>query len=364
MTDSIPHVLLLEPYYGGSHKAFLKGLQQHLPFTFSLVSLPARKWKMRMQLAAPWMADETIKLVEKGERYDAILCSTFIDLATLKALLVQKGIVVPIAVYFHENQFAYPNQLNDSSMYQFTAINFTSALAADTIAFNSEYNRETFLEGAAGFMNKAVDMDIRHKVEEIKKKSVVLYPGIDFTGFDEVENRKENKVPVIVWNHRWEHDKDPDTFFKTMMQLSGEGRDFRLIVLGQHFQRCPEIFIEAERALEKHILHFRYAQDRTEYIRLLHQADIVVSTAIHEFFGMAVLEAVRCGCRPLVPDRLSYRELFPKEYRYPECGFAKAISRLLDNAARLDRAESGKLSDRFSWDTVAGKYEKWLLSLL
>ena len=43
-------VLVLEPYYGGSHKAFLKGLSR-LPYTFDFMTLPARKWKWRMRLA-------------------------------------------------------------------------------------------------------------------------------------------------------------------------------------------------------------------------------------------------------------------------------------------------------------------------
>ena len=78
------HLLLLEPYYGGSHRAFLKGLQKHLPFQFTLVSLPARKWKMRMQLAALWMAEEVVRLVREGANFDAVFCSTYLDLATFK----------------------------------------------------------------------------------------------------------------------------------------------------------------------------------------------------------------------------------------------------------------------------------------
>jgi hypothetical protein len=36
-------ILVLEPYYGGSHKTFLDGLQAHMPFDFMLLTLPARK---------------------------------------------------------------------------------------------------------------------------------------------------------------------------------------------------------------------------------------------------------------------------------------------------------------------------------
>jgi len=364
MNNTVPHFLLLEPYYGGSHRTFLEGLQKHLVFRFTLVSLPARKWKMRMQLAAPWMADETLRMVKAGSRFDAILCATFIDVATLRALLGKAGVNIPIAVYFHENQFAYPNRIADPAFFQYMALNFTSALAADAIAFNSNYNRETFMNGVAGYLDKAVDMDLHQTFAELRRKSVVLYPGIDFSDFDTAAEHQKDDVPVIVWNHRWEHDKDPETFFTTMMELAGGGMDFKLIVLGQHFVHCPEIFAKAGKKLARHILHVGYVPEKEEYVRLLHQADIVVSTAIHEFFGMAVLEAVRCGCRPLVPDRLSYQELFQPEYRYFEGGLLEAIASGLHRSSRLEKKQSLEMTDQFSWHNMAVKYERWLLALL
>ncbi len=52
---------------------------------------------------------------------------------------------------------------------------------------------------------------------------------------------------------------------------------------------------------------------------------IVVSTAWHEFFGISVIEAVRAGCRALLPRRLSYPELFPKEFLYDEGDFTSRL---------------------------------------
>ena len=106
-------ICVLEPYYGGSHRAFLQGLFQHVDMDFTLVSLPARKWKMRMQLAAPWMARQVKEMYAKGARFDGLLVSTFLDLSVLQALLGREGIHLPAALYFHENQFVYPGQVND-----------------------------------------------------------------------------------------------------------------------------------------------------------------------------------------------------------------------------------------------------------
>ena len=45
-------VLVLEPYYGGSHRAVLDALLPALDVTCDLITLPARKWKWRMRGAA------------------------------------------------------------------------------------------------------------------------------------------------------------------------------------------------------------------------------------------------------------------------------------------------------------------------
>jgi glycosyltransferase involved in cell wall biosynthesis len=59
------------------------------------------------------------------------------------------------------------------------------------------------------------------------------------------------------------------------------------------------------------VRHWGYAVDRAEYAHWLWQCDVVVSTARHEFFGLAVAEALACGCLPVLPEALAYPELIP-----------------------------------------------------
>jgi len=64
------------------------------------------------------------------------------------------------------------------------------------------------------------------------------------------------------------------------------------------------------------VIHWGTATDRAHYEALLETADIAISTAKHEFFGISMLEATHWGAFPLVPQRLSYPEIFPSAYHY------------------------------------------------
>jgi glycosyltransferase involved in cell wall biosynthesis len=361
---SLKRILIIEPYYGGSHHRFLQGLQQHVQAEYTLYSLPARKWKMRMQLSAPWFASRLCGERRENRFFDCVLCSTFVDVAVLRVLLAQAdgwNDQARFCLYFHENQLTYPERNTGQANRQFAAINYTSALAADRIAFNSSYNAASFIAGCRRYLKDAADMCVLNTLTEIERKSVILYPGIDYTVIDTTACRDKHDVPVVVWNHRWEHDKNPEEFFAALILLQEWHVDFRLILLGQAFRTQPRCFAEARLSLGNKILQYGYAGSATEYGRLLQCGDIVVSTAVHEFFGMAVLEAVRAGCRPLLPDRLAYPELFPSEYLYADGELAERLRHVLSNPDILTFQADKKFTEPYSWPVVADKYRQWLL---
>jgi glycosyltransferase involved in cell wall biosynthesis len=349
-------ILVLEPYYGGSHKSFLEGLKQ-LPFVFEFMTLPARKWKWRMRLSAPYFADA---LRWQGMRFDRILCSTFVDVAAFRGLGPSWVREVPLLTYFHENQFVYPVQVEDERDFHFALTNLTTALASDSVAFNSSYNLTTFLTGIEVLLKKSYDVKLHDSREKILEKSKVLPPGIDFSIIDSEPESRWDEAPVVLWNHRWEHDKNPERFFEALFQLDGEGLAFNLVVLGESYRERPRIFDEARKRLSGKLLYAGYAESPRDYARWLRRGDIVVSTARHEFFGMAIIEAVRAGCRPLLPRRLSYPELFPEEFLYDETDFVNCLKETLLSKKRLSMTESRRLTDPFSRENMAPAYKNWI----
>ena len=92
----------------------------------------------------------------------------------------------------------------------------------------------------------------------------------------------------ILWNHRWEHDKNPDEFFNALFKLNELGINFRLHVIGEHYNEIPDVFNQAKEKLKNKIDTWGYQARKLDYYKVLIKCDLVISTALHEFFGVSV----------------------------------------------------------------------------
>ena len=127
------NVAVLEPYYGGSHAAFVDTLVGHSRHNICVATMPARKWKWRMRGAAIWFSLQENKWLagSNGRAVDLILCNDMLSVADLRALLPPASRDLPIACYFHENQLTYPLPCEKDRDYQYGMTNISSCLAAD-----------------------------------------------------------------------------------------------------------------------------------------------------------------------------------------------------------------------------------------
>jgi glycosyltransferase involved in cell wall biosynthesis len=360
MTSNPLNIVCLEPYFGGSHRLFLDTLTAHSRHSISTVSMPARKWKWRMRGAAIYFTRDNTDWIQSHakKRIDVILCTDMLAVNDLRALLPDTLWDVPILCYFHENQLTYPLQEFEERDYQYGMTNILSCLAAEAVWFNSAFHRDDFLTAAAALLAKMPDFVPKTVVPEIAAKSKVLYPPVLVTPVNRFgPGEKPPDEPLtLLWSHRWEYDKNPGPFFEALVRLQETGRPFRLVLVGEEFDRAPPDVSDLFTRLKPVIKHGGWVPDHQTYLEWLRKADIVVSSSIQENFGLAVIEAVLSGCQPLLPNRLVYPEIIPPELHerclYPgDAALHERLAELIDGRGRLAGTElaglQGSLANRF-----------------
>ncbi|XP_004405844.1 PREDICTED: glycosyltransferase-like domain-containing protein 1 isoform X2 [Odobenus rosmarus divergens] len=323
-------LLIVEPFYGGSHKQLVDLLQEELEDCV-LYTLPAKKWHWRARTAALYFSQN----IPISEQYRILFASSVLNLTELAALRPDLGKLKKI-LYFHENQLVYPVKKCQERDFQYGYNQILSCLVADVVVFNSVFNMESFLTSIGKFMKLIPDHRPRDLESIIRPKCQVIYFPIRFPDvsrfmpknktthlqkililkgdggtapsmalpFQQEQKGSENLLknsnsesgpcnaapqenlgssltqesdwrtcnssdnssshdqentqnttfnprdisggiddpqrPLhIVWPHRWEHDKDPESFFKVLMHLKDLGLNFHVSVLGETFTDVP-----------------------------------------------------------------------------------------------------------------------------
>ncbi|VDM31168.1 unnamed protein product [Hydatigera taeniaeformis] len=429
-------ILLVEGFNGGSHKQLISTIERSLTEkgeSVCVVSLPPTKWHWRARTGALALAALIPKSICPNGGFRVLFTSAVFSLPELLALRPDLATIPQKYLYFHENQLTYPLREDGESAtkpdYQFAYIQVLSALAADLILFNSAFNMHSFYERLPAFLAAGLPTPPSPRVPEpqglveklLKPKSRVLHflvepPPLPLPIHDNAEDfeaavrsqaeriRARGQAPLrILWNHRWDYDKNPVDFFKVIFDLAkihvdeaffDLGRStlrpstgdtiapsemdlsslpseqaqarFQLSVLGAASHDIPRIFPMAETYLRRtgHIAVWGFVDSREAYWCTLADCDVVVSTANHEFFGVSVVEAVAVGCVPLLPHRLAYPELLVQGPPSSDCVYRtlpqmrKKLKCWIGAPNRLrERAAKALLT---AYDCMVAGTETWL----
>ncbi len=153
---------------------------------------------------------------------------------------------------------------------------------------------------------------------EFHKKMILLNRKCDprklvVTGHPMVNEMPPNppeKEDIIVFPHRLDPEKRPDLFSQI---------------------RVPYPW--------KTLRSKELCKNKQEFYELLQRSKIAVSFAEQETFGFSMIEAVFADCLPLVPDRLSYSEMYLNEFKY-SCfeEFKRTITEMAVSPGRFERA--------------------------
>lgn len=312
--------LLLSAYDAESHRYWRDGLKKTFPaWEWHELILPARNFSWRIRGNPISWFDSSLLTRE----FDLVLATSMVDLATLRGLHPELA-RCPNWLYFHENQFAYPESKGRKRehLVEPQMVQIYSALAADRCIFNSEYNRDSFLSGAEVLLKKFPDQVPNAVARELTSQCAnsTIIPVSLINDGEETPSKKPRKsgeTIQIIWNHRWEYDKGPERFL-ALVEMLPENLPLRFHVVGQSFRVVPKELDKLNILLKKRswLGQWGYLESKADYLTLLDQCDIVLSTSLHDFQGLSVLEGISRGCIPLLPDRLVYPQYVGDNFLY------------------------------------------------
>lgn len=369
-------VLLLSAYAARSHVHWQNMLQTMFAhWQWHILSLPARHFSWRVRGNALYWSMVERELLEK--RYDLLVATSMVDLATLRGLVPVLA-SVPTVLYFHENQFEYPQAGKQHNLVEAQITSIYSALAADSIVFNSRYNHDSFMAGCAALLQKLPDYVPPEVLPRLLERASLLPVPLDEGRSKAVqpewpgEFRQVNGGPLrLLWVGRFEHDKGGEGLARILQQLDAKGLEYELAMVGQQFRQSPPVFSEIESSFCHRLVHVGFLESPSRYRAILQAADVVLSTAIHEFQGLAVMEAVARDCLPVVPDRLVYPEIYPADCRYeshpddPEREAASAAAAIMFAARSVPALQATRPDiSSYSMSRLAPRYEEVFRSVM
>jgi glycosyltransferase involved in cell wall biosynthesis len=353
-------IALLEPYYAGSHASWVDALSRVSRHQITPFTLPGSFWKWRMHGGAVTLAR---RFLEAGLQPDLLLATDMLDLTTFLALTRRRTAHTPAALYMHENQLTYPLRPGEKRDLHYGFINYASMLAADLVLFNSAYHMESIFQDLPRLLKHFPDYNELGSLARLRERSQVLPLGIDLARYDQYRPAAPRSgPPLILWNHRWEYDKNPGEFFRVLFQLADEGLEFQVALAGENNRQSPVEFEAARARLGGRIVHYGFADDFETYARLLWRADILPVTSRHDFFGVSVVEAIYCGAWPLLPARLTYPDFIPAGWK-AECLYRTGrelvarLRRLILEVERYRASSFGECVAQYDWTRQAGAYD-------
>ena len=362
-------VLLVEPYLGGSHQAWAEGWREHSRHTIDVVGLPGRHWRRRMRAGAIALAPRVETWIADHGRPDVVAATNMLDRAGFLGVTRGQLGAVPSVQFMHENQLSYPRRPGEPLDTGLAWMQWRGLMVADEIWCNSDHHRRELLAGIErldpGVPDEAPIVD----PAAIEAKTWVAHLGIDLAACRPPTPPVPGSRPLVVSNQRWHHDKDLASVLRAFRAAQERGLVFDIAVLGDPTGGEADALSPLIDALGPAVVA-RGHLERPAYLEILHRADVVVSAARNENFGLAVAEAIAAGCWPVVPDALAYPDVIPAEFHdaslYGPGDLGTHLREVLGLVAKGASAPEGLATSmrRFDWPTVAEAMDDRLEQLL
>jgi glycosyltransferase involved in cell wall biosynthesis len=355
-------ILLVEPWLTGSHQSWAEGYAARSAHDVHVVAHEGAYWRWRLRGGAVTLAEEAARVVADHGPPDVVLASSMLDVPAFCGHARRVVGEAPVALYLHETQPARSaltgEALDDDMAYR----NWTSMVAADHVFANSAFHRDALFGALPELLGRPPDRRHDHLLDDVRARTSLLPVGVDVAGVH-TARPEDDGAPIVLWSHRWDHDKAPELFFRALRRLDHEGVEFRVALAGANARVDPREFVDAEERFGSRLVQAGHLP-REGYVDLLTRSSVVVSTAVHEFFGVAMVEAMAAGVVPLLPRSLSYPEIVPTAFHdavlYDAYGdMVRRLRDVLVDLAGARRSVEGLADamERFDWATLAPAYD-------
>lgn len=235
-----------------------------------------------------WKAEQTIKIAKKfqnGQIKDGDVF-IFMDgwdfaITALRYMSQLNKVNIKIYAYWHAGTWDEYDFITQAGLRQWARFNEAGWFnACDGHFVATKFHKKLIKD----YFGKAINP---------KKIYVVGFPmDWDKEIYSRIRKTKINKDDIVVFPHRID------------------------------IEKCPEVFdivkdeITSFKPNAQFIKTMEVTKDKKDYYQLLQKSKVVFSASKQETFGIGTVEAMCLRCIPIVPDRLSYVELYDREFRY------------------------------------------------
>jgi len=172
--------------------------------------------------------------------------------------------------------------------------------------------------------------------------------------FENAMNHRDKKIVRTGW---------PMEYMKETLEPF-RGTEKRDLILFPHRiapEKQPDIFRDLQKSLPEY--EFIMCQEKNltkpSYHKLLASAKIVFSANLQETLGISAYEGAIVDTFPLVPDRLSYTEMYPDDFKYPS-EWTDSWENYLENKDKLIERIRSIMKQNTSAQLQLAKLTEWL----
>ena len=218
---------------------------------------------------------------------------------------------------------------------------------------SAEFGRQWMKSGIIGDENK---------IKEVMPASSSFVPG------SKQEARRKINIegdPVYLWVGRLEKNKDPLNVVKAFISFQKNHCAARLYMIFQ----TDELLEEIKSIIRSHsaftAIRLVGKLDHSNLQTWYSSADFIISGSHYEGSGIAISEAMSCGCIPLVTDIISFRKMAGTCGLFYTAGDQNGLLQILNNSLSLDiTAQRQKVLEEFrnelSVSAIAAKFNRIL----